>query len=58
MQSGLEAVGMNPNIAAGLVEMYAGVHSGIFLEDYYRNKPTVMGKVKMTDFAKEFAAAF
>ena len=58
MQSGLEAAGMNPNIVAGLVEMYAGVHSGIFLEDYYRNKPAVMGKVKMTDFAKDFAAAF
>lgn len=58
MQDGLEAAGMNPQIAAGLVEMYAGIHSGIFLEDYYRNKPTVMGKVKMTDFAKEFAAAF
>ena len=27
-------------------------------EDYYRNKPTIMGKVKMTDFAKEFTAAF
>ena len=58
MQSGLESAGMNPQIAAGLVEMYAGVHSGILLEDYYRNKPTAMGKVKMTDFAKEFAAAF
>jgi NAD(P)-dependent dehydrogenase (short-subunit alcohol dehydrogenase family) len=58
MQSGLEALGMNPNIAAGLVEMYAGVHSGIFLEDYYHNRPTIMGKVKMTDFAKEFATAF
>jgi hypothetical protein len=58
MLSGLEAAGMNPQIAAGLVEMYAGVHSGILLEDYYRHKQTLMGKVKMTDFAKEFAAAF
>lgn len=58
MQSGLEAAGMNPNIAAGLVEMYAGVHSGIFLEDYFRNRPSVLGKVKMTDFAREFATAF
>jgi uncharacterized protein YbjT (DUF2867 family) len=58
MQSGLEAAGMNPQIAAGLVEMYAGVHSGILLEDYHRNKPTAMGQVKMTDFAKEFATAF
>jgi uncharacterized protein YbjT (DUF2867 family) len=58
MQSGLEAVGMNPNIAAGLVEMYASQQSGLLMQDYYRNKPVVMGKVKMTDFALEFAAAF
>jgi uncharacterized protein YbjT (DUF2867 family) len=58
MQSGLEVTGMNPNIAAGLVEMYAGVRSGILLEDYCRNQSTAIGKVKMTDFAKEFAAAF
>jgi uncharacterized protein YbjT (DUF2867 family) len=58
MLSGLESVGMNPQIAAGLVEMYASLHSGVLAEDYYRNKPTVMGKVKLADFAKEFAAAF
>jgi uncharacterized protein YbjT (DUF2867 family) len=56
-QSGLEAVGMNPQIAAGLVEMFAAQHSGLLMEDYYRNKPT-MGKVKITDFAKEFADVF
>ena len=58
MLSGLEAAGMNPQIAAGLVEMYASLHSGVLQQDYYRNKPTVMGKVKLEDFAKEFAAAF
>jgi len=58
VQQGLEAAGMNPRIAAGLVEMYASLHHGALSEDYHRNKPTVMGKVKMTDFAKEFAAAF
>jgi uncharacterized protein YbjT (DUF2867 family) len=57
MLSGLEAAGMNPQIAEGLVEMYASLHSGLLAEDYYRNKPTVMGKVKLTDFAKEFAIA-
>jgi len=56
--NGLKSVGMNPEIAAGLVEMYAGLHSGLLAEDYYRNKPAVMGKVKLTDFAKEFATAF
>lgn len=58
MLSGLESAGMNPQIAAGLVEMYASLHSGLLTEDYYRNKPAVMGNVKLTDFASEFAAAF
>ncbi len=49
---------MNPQIAAGVVEMYASLHSGAFLEDYFRNRPKVLGKVKLEDFAKEFAAAF
>lgn len=57
-RSGLEAAGMNPKIAAGLVEMYAGFHSGLLSEDYYRHRPKVFGKVKLEDFAGEFAAAF
>ncbi len=57
-QNGLEAIGMNPKIAAGMVEMYAGFHSGLLAEDYYRNKPKVLGKIKLEDFAKEFAVAF
>jgi uncharacterized protein YbjT (DUF2867 family) len=58
MLGDLESAGMNPQIAASLVEMYASLHSGVLAEDYYRNQPTVMGKVKLADFAKEFAAAF
>jgi uncharacterized protein YbjT (DUF2867 family) len=58
MQRGLEAAGMNPAIAAGMVEMFASQHSGVLTEDYYSNKPALMGKVKLIDFAKEFAAAF
>lgn len=57
VQSALEGIGMNPKIAAGLVEMYGSLHNGVLAEDYHRNKP-VMGKVKLEDFAKEFAAAF
>lgn len=55
--AGLVGIGFNKNIAAGLVEMYAGLQSGLLSEDYYRNRPAVMGKVKLKDFAKEFAAA-
>ncbi|MBC8041940.1 MAG: NAD(P)H-binding protein [Rhizobacter sp.] len=58
MLGGLKGAGMVPEIAAGLVEMYASQHNRLLDEDYYRNKPKVMGKVKMADFAKEFAAAF
>jgi uncharacterized protein YbjT (DUF2867 family) len=47
MLSGLESVGMNPQIAAGLVEMYSSLHSGVLAANYYRNQPTVMGKVKL-----------
>lgn len=55
---GLLAIGMNPKIAEGLVEMYAALYSGLLSEDFQRNKPLVTGKVKLKDYAKEFAAIF
>ncbi len=58
MLEGLKGIGMNPEIAAGLVEMYESQQHGLLWEDYYKNKPDKMGNVKMTDFAKEFAAAY
>ena len=58
MQSRLEATGMPPHMSANLVELQAGHHSGIIAEDYYRNRPAALGKVKTIDFAKEFALIF
>ncbi len=55
--NGMKVAGMNPEIAKGLVEMNAGRRSGVLLEDYNRHKPT-LGKVKLKDFAKEFASVF
>ena len=55
--NGMIAAGMNPQTAKGFVEMNIGRRDGILQEDYYRNRPT-LGKVKLTDFAKEFAAVF
>jgi hypothetical protein len=49
---------MQPKIATGLIEMYAGLYNGLLAEDYNRNKPAVFGKTKMTDYAKEFAAIY
>lgn len=57
MESILIGAGMNTAIAKGLVEMNAAMHSGELFEDYHRNKP-VLGKVKIQDFAKDFAEAF
>lgn len=49
--------GMNPDTAKGFVEMNSSIHSGEIYEDYYQNRPS-LGNVKMTDFAKEFAAIY
>jgi uncharacterized protein YbjT (DUF2867 family) len=54
---GMLTAGMNPGIAKGLVEMNAGRRNGILYEDYNRNKP-VLGNIKLTDFATEFAAVY
>jgi uncharacterized protein YbjT (DUF2867 family) len=56
--AGLEQIGMNKRIAAGLVEMYRGLRTGLLAEDYYQNRPARMGEVKLVDFAKEFASVF
>ncbi len=56
--NGLIAVGMQPKIAKGLVEMYAGLYSGLLAEDYYKNRLAVLGKTKLADYAKEFATIF
>ena len=56
--NGLVSIGMNPKIAEGLVEMYAGLQSGLLAQYYYDNKPAKMGKVKMKDFAKDFARTY
>lgn len=58
MESGLKAAGMNPEIAAAMVEMFDCQHRGILTESYNRNKPSKFGSVKLADFAKEFANAF
>lgn len=57
MQNVFEKVGMNPQIAARLVEMNASMHSGVLFEDYYMHHPA-LGEVKITDYAKDFATAF
>ncbi|WGV25997.1 NmrA family NAD(P)-binding protein [Halotia branconii] len=48
---------MNPQTAKGFVELNAARVSGVMYEDYFRHKP-ILGKVKLKDFAAEFAAEY
>ncbi|MDQ2751679.1 MAG: NAD(P)H-binding protein [Bacteroidota bacterium] len=52
-----KAHGMNESLALKFVEMNASIHNGKFFEDYNHNEPT-FGKVKLEEFAKEFAAVY
>lgn len=56
-KANLEANGVAPLLAAELTELYAACHTGILHEDYDKHKPA-LGKVKIEDFAKEFAARY
>lgn len=58
MLGGLKMFGMPEARAKGVVDMNAGMHNGLVNEDYYLNRPKKMGKVKMSDFAKEFASVY
>jgi len=53
----LEKAGLPPRSCELLVELQAGHHKGLIAEDYYKHRP-VLGRIKLKDFAKDFAAAF
>ncbi|MGZ3898971.1 MAG: NmrA family NAD(P)-binding protein [Bacteroidia bacterium] len=55
--NGMITAGMNPQTAKGFMEMNASRRGGVLYEDYNRNKPT-LGKIKLKDFAKDFATVF
>ena len=58
MLQGSIAAGMPPAIAKGYVEMYAGVHDGTLQKDYFEHRPASLGRTKLTEFAKAFAAVY
>ncbi len=57
MLNGMIGAGMNLQIAKGMVEMNASRRDSVMYEDYYKHKP-VLGKVKLKEFAKEFAVVY
>lgn len=50
-------IGFNKQVAEGFVEMQASMGNGRLYEDYFKNAP-VLGKIKLADFAEEFAEAY
>jgi uncharacterized protein YbjT (DUF2867 family) len=51
------AIGFNPEIAKGYIEMKAAQGTKVLYEDYYKKLP-VLGKTKFADFAIDFAKAY
>ncbi len=59
MQTGLEMAGLSPKLAAALVQMQAPIHQGLMPQEFYRHKSEVItGKIKLSNFAKDFARVF
>ncbi|MBO9198643.1 MULTISPECIES: NAD(P)H-binding protein [Niastella] len=58
MREGLEKQGMPVPLIEKFVEMGSSAHSGALGEDYERQKPIQLGKIKTEDFAKSFAEVF
>jgi len=57
MLQGLKMAKLPEKLAEMLVKMQAAMHSGKTLANFHRNNPK-MGKVKLADFAKEFASVY
>ena len=55
---GMLQAGLPPEIARNYAEMGDALHTGIMQEDYWKHRPEKLGKVKIENFAKTFAAAY
>jgi uncharacterized protein YbjT (DUF2867 family) len=54
---GMLGAGLDTEIANGYTTLGAALRNGLIQADYWQNQPT-LGKVKLADFAKAFAAAY
>ena len=57
-QEGMKQAGLPKELAGLLTEMGAGYRSGRIFGDFEKSGSPVDGKIKLEDFAKEFAAKF
>jgi len=55
---GMLQAGLPQEIARNFAEMGNALHTGIMQEDYWKHHPGKLGKVKIENFAKTFAAVY
>ncbi|HET7898368.1 MAG TPA: NAD-dependent dehydratase, partial [Flavisolibacter sp.] len=56
--NGMKGAGLPEEVALNYTEMGHSLRTGRMMEDYWKNRPKTLGKVKLNDFAKEFATAY
>lgn len=54
----LQHVGFSPAMAGEYVDMFVAMERGLVTEDYWKNRPASLGKIKLDDFAKQYAAIY
>jgi len=55
---GMLQAGLSENIAKNYTEMGHAMRDGSMFGDYWKNRPLILGKTKLEDFAKTFGAVF
>lgn len=58
MKDAFVKIGASDDIAEEFTEMNAAMHNGSLFQDYFKNRPAVLGRVKINDFAEEFALKY
>jgi len=57
-QDGMEQAGLPKNVAADYVQMGKALNAGTLTNDFYKQGGKVKGKIKLSEFAREFAQAY
>jgi len=57
-KGGMLQAGLPEEIATNYTEMGVALRSGKMQEDYLKNRPATLGKIKLENFAKTFAAVY
>lgn len=56
--AGMQQAGLTPSLSSAYTTMGKAIREGAMQNDYWKNHPSKLGKVKLEDFAKQFAAAY